>query len=113
MTPRLGDLAGVTIEDGVSAATGLPFCLIRATATTGDVLVGQLRPAEVRAMALQWLEAAEAATSDAGVAHMLATANADLPDDQRQELVGSALVFLRATRARHEAEARRADEASS
>jgi hypothetical protein len=110
MTARLFDLAGIDVEDGVSAADGLPFCLVRATATTGDVLVGQLRPAEVRAMALQWLEAAEAATCDAGVAHMLAVANADLPDEQRQELVGSALVFLRQARARHEAEAELADE---
>jgi hypothetical protein len=110
---RLLDLAGIDVEDGVSAHDGLPFCLVRATAATGDVLVGQLRPAEVRAMALQWLEAAEAATADAAVAHMLAVANAELPDDQRQELVGSALVFLRATRARHEDEVRRVDEATA
>jgi hypothetical protein len=79
MTARLFDLAGIDVEDGVSAADGLPFCLVRATATTGDV-------------------------------HMLAVANADLPDEQRQELVGSALVFLRQARARHEAEAELADE---
>lgn len=67
MTGALGILVHVEVESGVSADTGKPFCTIRATAEAGTVLVGQLAPAEVRGMALQFLEAAEAAEQDAHV----------------------------------------------
>lgn len=60
-----GGLSDVFITSGVSAFTGQPFCLVEAVGTDGARWTGQLSPAEVRAMALHWLEAAEAAEHDA------------------------------------------------
>jgi hypothetical protein len=60
-----GGLAHIDIESGVSAFTGKGFCQVRATGADGELLVGQLSPAEVRTMALHWLGAAEAAEHDA------------------------------------------------
>lgn len=98
--PRIIDLSNIDVEDGVSATDGLPFCLVRAEALDGSVvMVGQLRPDEVRTMALDWLGAAEAAESDAGVAALLKQANPELDANQQNEMVGAALVFLRGRRA--------------
>lgn len=53
-----------------------PFCQVMLNGT----LAGQLPPSEIRGMALQWLEAAEAAESDAIVAaEMIETIGLDLP----------------------------------
>lgn len=54
---------GIHVESGVSAFSGEPFLTIR---TTGG-RTGQMTPAELRTMALHWLEAAEAAETDAAV----------------------------------------------
>ena len=54
------DASTLAITSGVSAFDGTPFCLV----TWGNKS-GQLKPAEVRAMALHWLQAAEAAECDA------------------------------------------------
>lgn len=51
---------GIHITSGVSLFSGEPFCAIR-----WGTLAGQLTPAQVRTMALHWLEVAEAAESDA------------------------------------------------
>ena len=64
--------AGIHIEvtSGVSAFTGEAFCsiVVRDGGCHGKVLgSGQDNPAGIRAMALSWLEAAEAAESDAVV----------------------------------------------
>lgn len=94
----LGDLAGIHVDSGVSAKTGQPFLTVRATgqrASDGEkiVLVGQLDPAEVRTMALHWLEAAEAAETDAALLdHM--TVDLGLP----LEVVGQFVAALRARR---------------
>lgn len=57
----------IEILSGVTAALE-PFCQVL---VQGQV-AGQLPPAEVRAIALGWLVAAEAAESDSAVARMLA-----------------------------------------
>lgn len=62
---KLGELR---IESGVSAFTGEPFCHVHVLDAGGELLTsGQLKPEEVRVTALAWLEAAEAAVSDAAV----------------------------------------------
>lgn len=53
----------IHVESGVSAFTGEPFLTVR----TEGARMGQMSPAEIRTMALHWLEAAEAAESDAAV----------------------------------------------
>ena len=50
----------IEIESGISAFSGKPFCAIR-----WGKEKGQLTPDEVRALALGWLSAAEAAEGDA------------------------------------------------
>lgn len=65
----------IGIDSGVNEKLE-PFCVVRLNGRGA----GQLSPAEVRAMALQWLEAAEAAESDALVtAELVETAGLDLP----------------------------------
>ena len=51
----------IEVIPGVSAYTGRPFCRI----LIGGKSYGQVDPDELRAMALRWLEAAEAAEADA------------------------------------------------
>lgn len=68
----MSDEAGIHIEvtSGVSAFTGEAFCsiVVRDGGCHGKVLgSGQDSPAGIRAVALSWLEAAEAAESDAVV----------------------------------------------
>lgn len=61
-------LADIHIASGVSQESGEGFCYVTAASPDAEiVLEGQLTPVEVRVMALQWLEAAEAAESDAAV----------------------------------------------
>jgi hypothetical protein len=65
---RILDFAGLwavsgTAEDGPESFRG--FVTLRSEASNGDVLLGQLPPAEVRALALSLLSAAEAADQDA------------------------------------------------
>lgn len=65
----------IGIDSGVNEKLK-PFCTVR----LNDRAAGQLAPHEVRAMALQWLEAAEAAESDALVVRELVdTVKLDLP----------------------------------
>lgn len=58
--------AGIDIESGVSHRTGGPFIRLR-----WGPLEAQLSPAEARAHAMGILEAVEAATSDAFLAHWI------------------------------------------
>jgi hypothetical protein len=60
-------LARIDVTSGVSAFTGKGFCVVEAVTESEDRIVGQLSPDEVRAMALHWLTAAEAAEHDAMV----------------------------------------------
>jgi hypothetical protein len=55
-------VTNLEISSGVNARLE-PFC----TVSVDGKQIGQLEPAEVRTMALQWLEAAEAAETDAMV----------------------------------------------
>jgi hypothetical protein len=93
---RIGDLEGIWVISG-TALDSTPegdvfrgFVTVRATAVSGDVLVGQLDPDEVRAMAMRFLEVAEAADQDRIVFAML-TRDIGLPRDV-------AAVFIRAMR---------------
>ena len=61
--PDLDAETHINIESGVSMFTGEGFCTI----AVNHKRIGQLTPQEVRTMALHWLEAAEAACSDAAV----------------------------------------------
>lgn len=58
-----------TAQDGPTAYRG--FVTVRAVAEDGSHMAGQLDPAELRAMAMQFLQAAEAAESDAIVMTLL------------------------------------------
>jgi hypothetical protein len=69
-TPLIGDLDNIEMLSGVSETTGEAFVSVRAVGQARDVdvvLIGQLSPREMRAHALAYLEAAEAAESDACV----------------------------------------------
>jgi hypothetical protein len=63
----MSGLSYIEISSGVSEQTRLGFCHVTAHGSDGSRFDGQLDPAEVRAMALGWLEAAEAADHDAAV----------------------------------------------
>lgn len=99
----LGDLAGVSVEAGVSAFTGEPFMILRATRTDGAELYGQLSPDEVRAMALQWLAEASAAELDASLFGMLVEARTASGDDDAQATAASIVHAARDYRHRGEA----------
>ncbi|HSS11550.1 MAG TPA: hypothetical protein VLL25_16815 [Acidimicrobiales bacterium] len=68
-----------TAQDGPTAFRG--FVTVRALGEDGSVMAGQLRPGEVRAMALQFLEAAEAAEQDAIVFTILTRDQGADPDE--------------------------------
>lgn len=55
-----GDVKDIFISSGVNERFE-PFCTV---SINGGDLLGQLTPKEVRRLALQWLEAAEAAEGD-------------------------------------------------
>ena len=86
------DLAGIDIRNGVNEA-GEPFLTVVATAAGGRMLLGQLTPSEVRAMALAWLEGAEAAEQDAATLRCIR--RLELPD----ALAGAIIADLRDHRA--------------
>jgi len=92
---RSGELVGVSVLSGVSLFTGDGFCAVTAHLADGPSFTGQLSPAEVRAMALQWLEAADAAESDAAVVAELRELGS--PDDV-------CMAFLNALRRRRSPE---------
>lgn len=85
------DLAGIDVRSGVNDR-GEPFCTVVARPAKGRLVLGQLAPAEVRAMALQWLEVAEAAEQDAATLRCIRRIK--LPD----ELAGAIIVELRESR---------------
>jgi hypothetical protein len=84
-------LAGVFVTSGVNEA-GAGFLTVAAHGTDGTIMVGQLAPAEVRAMALAWLESAEAAEQDAAVLRVIR--HLDLPDG----FAGAVITELRNSR---------------
>jgi hypothetical protein len=65
VTKRSTDLAHINMTSGVSVFTGEPFVEVVATDESGNRMRGQLTPADVRAHAMAYLEAAEAAETDA------------------------------------------------
>lgn len=82
----------IEVLTGVSAFTREGFCTI----VVDGRPAGQMEPNEVRTMALQWLEAAEAAEMDAMVlAELTASDGMGLPDS-------TALAFIVALRRRRE-----------
>ncbi len=85
-------LRSIQIESAVSAFTGEPFCLVAAFTQGGRRIGGQLGPAEVRALALAWLEAAAAAEYDAALVAQLREARVS------DEVVGSFIHGLRERR---------------
>lgn len=88
-TVTLDESTDVEITSGVSAFTGEPFCQV----IINGVARGQMTPTEVRQMALGWLEAAEAAESDAMVmAEMMETVGVD------QQTAGAFVAALRKRR---------------
>lgn len=85
------DLAAINVSSGVNEA-GVGFCSVSAVTEGGRIILGQLSPTEVRALALAWLEAAEAAEQDAAVLRVVR--NLELPD----QLAAAVVVELRNTR---------------
>jgi hypothetical protein len=85
------DLLSVDVRSGVNEQ-GEGFCTIVATSAAGQMWVGQLPPSTVRRMAMDWIEAAEAAEQDAAV--LRCVRHLDLPDD----LAGAIVIELRNTR---------------
>jgi len=76
MTGNIGGLQGIDMTSGLAEDNPAEhqyrgFVTIRATGVEGNVLLGQLSPDEVRKMALQFLETAEAADQDRIVMTML------------------------------------------
>lgn len=63
-------IAGVFIESFVTVE-GKPFCPIEVALSDGRTFRAQLSPGEARKTALDWLQVAEAAVSDAAVWTML------------------------------------------
>ena len=86
------DLGSVFVTSGVNDA-GQGFCTVAAhSRDDGIILLGQLTPTEVRAMAMAWLESAEAAEQDAAV--LRCVRKLDLPD----KLAGAVIMELRDNR---------------
>lgn len=86
------DLASIDVRSGVNEQ-GDGFVTVVARGQRDDrVLLGQLTPIEVRAMALAWLESAEAAEQDAAVLRCIRKLG--LPD----ELAGAVVAELRDSR---------------
>jgi hypothetical protein len=77
-------VTSINITSGVSLFTKKGFCTIEVDGKP----VGQLDPAEVRTMALHWLEAAEAAEMDAIViAEMMDPEGLNLPMETAGQFV--------------------------
>ena len=64
------DLASIDVQSGVNDK-GEGFCTLVATSKSGDIMLGQLTPDEVRKLALDYLGVAEAAETDAIVFRLL------------------------------------------
>lgn len=64
------DVTGIEIRSGVNE-DGVGFNTVVVTTEDGRMMLGQLDPATVRTMALDWLGAAEAAETDAIVYRLL------------------------------------------
>lgn len=62
-----GELRELVVTSGVNGE-GVGFCHVL---VNGGDLAGQMEPGEVRAMAMHWLAAADAAESDAAVFRVL------------------------------------------
>lgn len=65
MSKRVTILTDITMASGVSAANGDPFVHLTATDEKGNEMIGQATPTEMREHAMRYLEAAEAAETDA------------------------------------------------
>lgn len=85
------NLAAVNVSSGVNEH-GEGFLTVAASSADGTILIGQLSPTEVRGMALQWLEIAEAAEQDAAVLRCIR--KLQLPD----KLAGAVIQELRSGR---------------
>jgi hypothetical protein len=85
------DLAGIEVRSGVND-DGEAFCTVVAKTKGGRMLLGQLEPSELRALALQWLETAEAAEQDAAL--LRCCRKLELPD----EFAGAVMTELRNSR---------------
>lgn len=72
------DLVSIDVRSGVNER-GEGFCTIVAHGTNRTIMLGQLSPGEVRKMAMDWIEAAEAAEQDA--ATFRAIRKLELPDE--------------------------------
>ncbi|HEV7536248.1 MAG TPA: hypothetical protein VGP90_11470 [Acidimicrobiia bacterium] len=86
------DLARIDVRSGVNEA-GDGFLTVIATTQGGRMILGQLDPATVRRLAMDWLEAAEAAEQDAAVLRCIRKLG--LPE----ELAGAVVAELRNSRA--------------
>jgi hypothetical protein len=85
------DLVSIDVRSGVNER-GEGFLTIVATAGNGRMILGQLDPATVRRMAMDWLESAEAAEQDAAVLRCMR--KLELPD----ELAAAIVTELRESR---------------
>jgi len=86
------DLTSIDVRSGVNEA-GDGFLTIIATAGDGRMILGQLDPTTVRRMAMDWVEAAEAAEQDAAVLRCIR--KLELPE----QLAGAIVAELRNSRA--------------
>lgn len=85
-----GDVESVEVRSGVNEQ-GEGFCHI-IISIDGGLHIGQLTPALMRSMAMDWLQAAEAAEQDAAVFRCIRKLK--LPD----EMAGAVIAELRDTR---------------
>lgn len=90
--PGLLELATLEQTSGVSATTSAGFVTLRAVATDGTTMVGQLNPDATRQLALDMIAAGDAAETDALLVELLT--ELDLPD----HVVGGFLSDLRGRR---------------
>ena len=85
------ELTSIVMTSGVNER-GEGFVTVAAHGAGGIILLGQLPPAEVRAHALAYMEAAEAAEQDAATLRCIR--KLELPD----QLAGLVITELRASR---------------
>lgn len=85
------DLASINLTSGVNEK-GDGFVSVACHTAGGRIILGQLDPATVRRMAMDWLESAEAAEQDAAVLRCIR--KLELPD----QLAAMVVTELRNTR---------------
>lgn len=85
------DLVSIDVRSGVNEA-GEGFLTVVATTGDGRMILGQLDPATVRRLAMDWLESAEAAEQDAAVLRCIR--KLELPE----ALAGAVIAELRDSR---------------